>query len=277
MSHNAPLALPEPRPVPLRAQTSYRFSYQLPISNIADDGRQRDAIREIPGKIGTIHAFTSRPDWFANEWLFPPSAIVISVLIAILWLSGCAYEFPDYPQRAASECLHSCSERGLTLGADPITDTSTTRKYFDRDFPGEGILPVYVVVENKTPETTFLVFPDQFTLAGAVRERGGIGKAGEDAGSAVGWTGAALVSLPVALIGMGIAVNSANAESNFQRKTLQRRTLSPGQSTCGFVYFRMPSGSRDTAFPGLLRMDVEALQTKTKWTVITTLVKQKGA
>jgi hypothetical protein len=147
---------------------------------------------------------------------------------------------------------------------DPFVEDERVISHFGDNLLSRGFLPVFFVIENRSTMQAFLVEKQNFRLlqsvlpltggeqsqkiSGEVREASSeISR--EDAkrqdnaltfgSGAVALTG--VVGLPIALL-MGPAMEQAalNAQvygRNLERKELLDRTLYPGESCSGFIYF----------------------------------------
>jgi hypothetical protein len=156
---------------------------------------------------------------------------------------GCgSYQFPAYPAKSCLDCASHSEAGGVAIGADPIFDSSVSRQYFDRDLPSAGILPVYVVVQNVSHGKAILVDREQFTVRGttAVQDVNAVTSGSESTGKALALVGAGGV---LGLVGAGMYVDARNVDANFQRQFLEAQTVSPGESSSGFVYFNIASAA----------------------------------
>jgi hypothetical protein len=153
------------------------------------------------------------------------------------------------------------------LGADPIFQSSRSREFFDTDLPAKGILAVYVVVNNETSDSTFLVARECFSLRGGTNVDDRSAPRSTAPGTVITWAGAVLISLPIALIGGGIVVEADNIQINYRRKALQAQSVAPGQSTSGFLYFQVPQDPKQRPRRWILHLEAKPLTSSQPWTV----------
>jgi hypothetical protein len=65
-------------------------------------------------------------------------------------------KFASYPARKASDCAVKAEQAGLTVGIQPIKDINEQKAYFNADLTQEGYIPVYIVLENRSTEDSFI-------------------------------------------------------------------------------------------------------------------------
>ena len=75
--------------------------------------------------------------------------------IMLLGLVGCANSssFAEHPKVGAEACGLMAQNGGVMLGADAVKDSHRATDYFRSDLPHNGVLPIYVVVENRAAKT----------------------------------------------------------------------------------------------------------------------------
>jgi hypothetical protein len=177
------------------------------------------------------------------------SQFLLLTLTMLLIASGCATQLADYQPRPIDQYRHVQVENGLAVVIEPLTETAEAEKYFGTDLVSKGILAVFVIVQNRG-ETSILVSTEKIALGEGQVGSSPKGPDSADAtatGMGVGLIGAALfpplvvplvVFLPIA---SSMIANSNEMKHNFQTKELRTKTLSPGGSTSGFLYFKIPS------------------------------------
>jgi hypothetical protein len=160
----------------------------------------------------------------------------VAVCVAVL---GCATKFPPYEPREFESYPRKQESNGLRVAIDPMQDPAEVKRYFGIDLIKTRILPVFVVAENRSEASSFILDPDVFQLG----ERTSSSVHHPDR-RAIDNTWAAVVGV-VAFTPAGLAWNlqmgrSSVVNYNFETKRLRRTTLSPGETTHGFIYFGIP-------------------------------------
>jgi hypothetical protein len=159
-------------------------------------------------------------------------------MLVVLCVARPAYagpKFADYPQRKAAECAFKADKRGLFVGIQPVEDLNDQKNYFDSDLTKKGFIPVYIVIENRSSEDSFL-----FNKTGVKIGVGTAAGSGPNANSKSVETLQVVSALAISPVGMIIgaklAKDQAMIQTNLLKKEVQSKTLSPGSSTSGFLY-----------------------------------------
>lgn len=220
--------------------------------------QSRDGINQYSIGTGRVedHACKSRLEAALN--LFKPFDLF--VLIS-LFLCGCATFQPKWSYRDIMT-MHRADAKeqkhGLEISVEEFLSSNKSRQVFDADIARHGVLALFLRVDN-TSEVTYIlrqadlnaIFENQTlqTLSGidAARQAG----TSEIAGKAAAWTLAtgplALVLWPATISGSGSHTQSVNQEieKHFQNLELGNVRVRPGQTTGGFLYFKLPDGVRE--------------------------------
>jgi hypothetical protein len=183
----------------------------------------------------------------------PPLRVILSFFLMIcIGLYGCStMQIPDYPKTSVTEIGNATTKKDLCIAVRAITDKNDLEHYFGTDLSELRVVPVYVVAENKNMSISFLLSKDRMALkhreAKGSTNRGEYTVTGDSTGGAVatGAGAAALVLAPVLALPLlfagGKAISDATiVKQNMASKSLQTRTVSPGRSIDGFVYFTLP-------------------------------------
>ena len=203
------------------------------------------------------------------------AACVISMATV---LSGCAtMALPDYPMRPPSEYELSSTQNGFCIGIHAITDKDELQRYFGKDLSQVDIVPIHLTAKNNHPNSSFLLSRDAISLRTSNLAEGSeqIGKTGglidtSNAEAIVQGSGvAALVVMPIgiAMVFQGVKQISDGhvIQLNMAAKELYTKTLSPGKSCDGFVYFKLPE--KDRTSEGIrLNLSVKELFSKASYT-----------
>jgi hypothetical protein len=178
----------------------------------------------------------------------PWRASLSLLLMICIGSYGCApMQIPDYPKITAGSFRNATTKQDLSIAVRAMTDKKELEQYFGTDLSALKVLPVYVVAENRSLSTSFLLSKDNISLEHKVaRDRirqGSDSVAGESrGGTAVAVVGVATLS-PLLLLAGAKAISDATVvKQNLASKALETRTVSPGKSVDGFVYFTLPDG-----------------------------------
>lgn len=199
------------------------------------------------------------------SWLVPV-ALFVGVLVC-----GCTTtrRLPEYPSQSLNSEDSIETEAGLRVGARPMSAPAELNQYFGTDLVVAGVLPVYVRVENHSEGATYVVRPDNFALhsrASEIPAGADFDARRRDSGDETTRTGIVAFSVPLIVAGNAMVSRSSEVQRNFEMKELMSRTVSPGQTTAGFLYFSiaqtgLPSGEFH------LHLEVEQTMTGSKHAV----------
>ena len=188
--------------------------------------------------------------------------------LALAGLFGCGTpdRLPEYSSAARAGTPVGCAVKtdegeAVVVSLEPFADKARCETYFALNAPAAGIAIFHLRVENRSPDTTWLLRKAQCKLlvSGKDSPLSGASTAQSFAsGEAMAITGAALVGLgttPI-LIGLGShqVKQASTVQRNFTEKELRDKSLSPGQATEGFVYYQMPK--KNAPFQGTLQVSL---------------------
>jgi hypothetical protein len=157
--------------------------------------------------------------------------LVVVSLIPVCCLL--ATKFPDYPVRGTGDYTVTAEKAGFAIGVEPVEDLKEQKTYFKWELARQGVLPVFIVMENKSSADSFLF--------DTTKVRYGV-EAGQE--SAVRLFGAAFRGDGGGIVRFG---NNKvwEVNDNMMKKSLKSETLSPGVIVHGFVYLKVPvTGAR---------------------------------
>jgi hypothetical protein len=160
---------------------------------------------------------------FAASWL---------VTLAILMAAQAAYgshQLPDYPVRSAGEYTNKVTKAGLVVAVEPVEDLKQQKIYFNAHLSSQGILPVFIVVQNTSATDQYLF---DKSAVGLGEEANLTGKAARKIGSLLGSGG---------VVDLTLIKDVTDVRENLMKKEVRSRTLSPGSSVYGFVYVPVPT------------------------------------
>src|ERR1051325_258663 len=167
------------------------------------------------------------------------------VLLAVTGVlaGGCAtsMNIPSYAYRAGLPGEIACERAGAKMVVEPFFDRERSEQYFQVDGFARDLAILYVRVENKSMDTSYLLQKDGIRLIFSTNVFSGTQTLKENSGfsDAVMLTGAALVSLPLLFIGGGMNTHVERVQHNFAIKELRTQSVAPNSVAEGFVYFQM--------------------------------------
>jgi hypothetical protein len=200
------------------------------------------------------------------------------IAVSALLVHGCsAVQLPEYTIQPFDNYEYKEIKEGLAIAIVPFTSREGVEKQFGANLLFEGILPVLIFVENRSPKSSYILFKDRVWLTPglllpdgtSVRERltsDRIAQAltfGAFVGLAAGFAvpGPALLALPLGFASDKMKADADEIKYNLAIKELHTRTVSPERSVSGFAYFKMPE--KGIATPTwTVRIDVLDLQSK---------------
>lgn len=173
-------------------------------------------------------------------------------------LTGCAtLQLPEVVVQPVSQYRLFQSKEGLVVSIDPFLEKRRVKELFGINLLSKGILPVLIVVENRSTDATFWLQKELSSLemlniksigkqvVTSSLEQGEIGMGEKVLTGVVAGVGAVVPA--VAIIGGPVVIIVAKSEANRQiimqnliKKELKERTITSGQSQHGFLYFKLP-------------------------------------
>ena len=169
-------------------------------------------------------------------------------IISLLSLALAVYaadKYADYPVHPAASYAITTGNSGLTIGLEPLEDLKDQKTYFDTELSTKGFIPVFLVMENKSKDESFIFDMSAVTygpvdssaatpnLHSKIRDNTALG---------------VLASLDTitAFVAMAKVNHASHIQANILKKELQSTTLSPAASAHGFFYVPVPkSGPRE--------------------------------
>lgn len=150
-----------------------------------------------------------------------------------------ADKYADYPVRSAASYATTAANSGLTIGLEPVEDLKDQKTYFDTELTPKGFIPVFLVIENKSKDDSFIFDKSAVTYGPA-----GSGAATPNLHSKVRDNTAvgvvAGLTMPTAFIAVAKINHASHIQANILKKELQSTTLSPAASAHGFLYVPVP-------------------------------------
>lgn len=155
-------------------------------------------------------------------------------------VTGCVtIESPDLTiQPVAQYSLHQV-KGDLFVAVEPFRDKEKVSKHFGTDLLSDGILPVLVVIENHNRTSSFVSLKEKFSftiLDQSISRRETESLLAPFPETAATILGTGLVTNPIAL---HFSTNASKIKHNLTTKELRTKTIPPGSSQHGFVYFKL--------------------------------------
>lgn len=155
------------------------------------------------------------------------------------------------------------TQDGITIVAQPILDGGEVEKYFGTDFTSAGIVPVFLTVENRNTSSSVMVFKEKIQLHAGLSSDAEVPDkvAPEGKLRVLTIAGTVLLSYPLIWAALKAGSDKTVINHNFQAREFHTRTLSPGQTANGFVYFKLPEAIK---LPDRWAVDITTLEAKSK-------------
>jgi hypothetical protein len=148
-------------------------------------------------------------------------------------------KFPDYPVQSASQYSSCQTKNGISLAIEPVQDADEQKKYFGTKFGGQGFLPVLVVLENASEDSSLLLQKGLITYrieGKESKEVNGSVSVRSKSGEVVGLYGAIALSLPAMFVAAALLSSASKVQQNILVKELRSQTIAPGKAGNGFLY-----------------------------------------
>jgi hypothetical protein len=137
-------------------------------------------------------------------------------------------KFPDYPVREATSYALSAEKAGIAIGIQPVEDPKEERDYFKAELTKQGLIPIFVVIQNKSGEDSFLFDAAKVSYAPL-----GPVSAGPKESFLHQFLGFGYESDGIT----GRSLSDVN--ENIKKKELWSTMVRPGDSVHGFLYLRV--------------------------------------
>lgn len=180
-------------------------------------------------------------------------------------LSGAAllaFEFPAYPIQSAAQCNLESSKGGLRVGLTALDSKEEQKTYLGTHLTRKGWVPVFVVLENESADTSFLVRIEDVSFSSLDQTEADVASAAASEKSPAGKT----TTLSSSLVGVFARVDMTSGASkvrhNIVKKQLRSLTLSPGKKSSGFLYVPIPDPKSTER--GALKLIIRAQPTETE-------------
>jgi hypothetical protein len=169
--------------------------------------------------------------------------LLYGIIAFSILLSSCynAPRLPEYNVQPIDNYVNKQSKNGLAIAIHPLTENYDYETYFGENLLSSNILAVLIVIDNQSSSSVILS-NDRISLGN------GNGSAISNADSHYvygkehngGVAGAIAYSSPLLLNFAAISATKADEiKHNMLTKEFHSDTLSPGDKTHGFVYFKL--------------------------------------
>jgi hypothetical protein len=193
---------------------------------------------------------------FRKFRLFCSGILIISFMS--VQIMGCStINLPAYKGNSFNSYKNVIPKNDLHIAVQPMMDKAEQEKYFGRVMTDMGILPVFIIVENRSPSQSFVLNGDLVSLRSKNNKdtfprplkTDVADTAGGETMITVGSFSIILAPLIIGLV-LFIVLNQNGGKMirdaeiihhSLVDKTLYTRTISPGKTVEGFVYFKLPN------------------------------------
>ena len=177
---------------------------------------------------------------------------IIILLVVSMQMAGCGAEkIAPYRANAFHTYGNQVAKNDLHIAVQPMTNKEEQEKYFGIVLTDVGILPVYIIAENRSGFNRFMLRDDRISMRNKITNTTYPKPVHTDAaddshlegvkrGSLI--AGNVLLSAPLLFTSLGLARNSEKVKTiqdNMFDKTLYTQSIPPGKTTGGFAYFKI--------------------------------------
>jgi hypothetical protein len=135
-----------------------------------------------------------------------------------------ATKFPDYPVREAASYSLSAEKASFAMAVQSVEDPKEERTYFKAELTKQGLIPVFVVMQNKSGEDSFLFDATKVSYAP-------LGTVSPQRSFLHRFLGFGTEGIP--------KWHADEVNENIKKKELWSTTVRPGESVHGFIYLRV--------------------------------------
>jgi len=182
----------------------------------------------------------------------------ISLLISLL-AAGCgAPKISQYRANDFNSYSNQLEKSDLHVAVQPMTNEEEQEKYFGVVLTESGVLPIYVIAENRNPSHRFMLRDDHILLRNEITKNyfpkplltdaaddshlEGAKKSSLIAGNVALLATAGLASAPLLFTSLSLARNSEKVkiiQDNMFDKTFFTQIILPSKTAGGFAYFKI--------------------------------------
>ena len=118
--------------------------------------------------------------------------------------------------------------------SNPFSPKRSCLSYFETDLVNSDILPLFCVVENNSPDASYLLVKTNCTVVEAA------GFASKEDLPTLRTEGLVIEALFGFGIGEGMVYDATRRRTSLADNELNDQTVSPGESARGFIYMKIP-------------------------------------
>lgn len=90
---------------------------------------------------------------------------IVVVSFTGMQITGCApMKIPPYKAEAFSAYKNQAAKGDLHIAVQPMTDKAQQQKYFEVVLTDAGVLPIFIIAENRSASQRFMVRDDRISL-----------------------------------------------------------------------------------------------------------------
>lgn len=189
-------------------------------------------------------------------------------IILIATMTGCAtLHLPDYHANSFQSYSNSIVKNNVGVAIEPLTDSAKIKQYFGTDLRTTGILPVFMLVENRG-DRSFLLSKEKIVLVTDESNNSLVENSSETVSSTLASTlgimavpaivVAPIIAVPLMPLAAKLGSDVEEVRHNLAVKEFRSKTVSPGTNAQGFMYFSLPK-----TYTTLKRLRVQIPITKT--------------
>jgi hypothetical protein len=163
-------------------------------------------------------------------------------------LIGCAtMKLPTLQLEPTSSYPNHAETNRIAVAVRALTEKEAVKDTFGINLLKKDIVPVLIIVENMTGESSIMVHKDKITVtdiaSGRTLSTQRTKVASETLGNNTVFSGVFVAGGAFAIMAGAKMISDAQViEYNLSDKQLYNHTVGPGQRTAGFVYLRHPAG-----------------------------------
>jgi hypothetical protein len=191
-------------------------------------------------------------------------SVIILLSFFSMQITGCgSVKISTYCPNAFNSYGNQAEKNDLHIAIQPMTNKEEQETYFGVVLTDAGILPVYIIAENRNASHRFMLRDDRILLRNKMTNAEYPKPLLTDAADDSNLEGAKrtaliagnlLLSAPLLFTSLGLARHSEKVKTiqdNMFDKTLFTQTILPGKTAGGFAYFKItdgkivPSGGND--------------------------------
>jgi hypothetical protein len=191
------------------------------------------------------------------------SAIAFVIMLLFFAAAACApVEMKKLPAQSPGSYKFVSQQNGFKISVDPYKEEGRLKEYFGCDLLSRGVFPIAVAIENLNASGGYILINDKMFLvmkssdpkggynaesqdgAKPVELRGGPTSGSVDAGGALATASTIFFPLliPAAILtysGLNQMENETAIRKNLEQNRIVPKTLYPGDSQHGFLYFKI--------------------------------------